>query len=366
MQRLDNKAVEMVERIPHVKVVSPVLQIDAIARIGRYQAYINIKGMNAEVLQNLNLKIGQGNLPMEKEPLQLFFGNQVVHNFYSIKGNAEAPKINLMKDTIFYIFDMDAYNLTQNGGTQTEGNHQPVKPPKKYLLPVCGILAGGAEEYSNHSYEVYAELDALKAHIKKAFKNKAIPGQPTGKKGKPLKEIYYNSLYVSVDGINKVEEVQKAIRDMGLQANSNIEWLQQMQQQMKTIQMVLGGIGAVSLFVAAIGIANTMMMSIYERTKEIGILKVLGCELSDIRKIFLIEAGAIGLAGGIVGLILSYGISGTINFLAKSSSYENISYIPIWLVGLAVLFSALVGMGAGLLPAFRAMRLSPLAALRNE
>ncbi len=165
-QRLDDKVVEMVKRIPHIKVVSPVLQIDALARIGRYQAYINIKGMNTEALRNLNLKIGQGSLPMEKEPLQLFFGNQIIHNFYSIKGNGEAPKIDLMKDTIFYIFDMEAYNLTQNGGTQMEGNHQPVKPPKKYLLPVCGVLAGGPEEYSNHSYEVYADLDALKAYIK--------------------------------------------------------------------------------------------------------------------------------------------------------------------------------------------------------
>lgn len=369
VQRLDDKAAEQVGRIPHVKVVSPVLQIDAIARIGRYQAYINIKGMTAEALRNMRLKIGRGSLPAEKGPLQLFFGNQVIHSFYSIKGNGEAPKIDPVKDTIFYIFDMEAYNLTQNGGVQSggnEGNSQPVKPPKKYLLPVCGILDGGPEVYSNNSYEVYADLDALKAHVKKAFKNKAIPGQPTGKKGKPLKGIYYNSLYVSVDGMSHVEEVQKAIREMGFQENSNIEWLQQMQQQMKTIQMVLGGIGAVSLFVAAIGIANTMMMSIYERTKEIGILKVLGCDLSDIRRIFLIEAGSIGLAGGMTGLVLSYGISSVINFLAKSSSYENISYIPIWLVGLAVFFSVLVGIGAGFLPAFRAMRLSPLSALRND
>ena len=369
VQRLDDKVAEQIGRIPHVKVISPVLQIDAIARIGRYQAYINIKGMTAKALREMRLKIGQGSLPEEKGPLQLFFGNQIIHNFYSVKGNGEAPRIDPMKDTIFYIFDMEAYNQTQNGGIQSgenEGNSQPLKPPKKYLLPVCGILDGGPEEYSNNSYEVYADLDALKTHIKKAFKNKTIPGQPTGKKGKPLKEIYYNSLYVSVDGMNHVEEVQKDIRDMGFQANSNIEWLRQTQQQMKTIQMVLGGIGGVSLFVAAIGIANTMMMSIYERTKEIGILKVLGCDLLDIRRIFLIEAGGIGFAGGIAGLALSYGISAVINFLAKSSSYENISYIPIWLVGLAVLFSVLVGIGAGLLPALRAMRLSPLAALRSD
>lgn len=153
---------------------------------------------------------------------------------------------------------------------------------------------------------------------------------------------------------------------MGFQANSNTEWLKQVKQQMRTIQFVLGGIGAVSLFVAAIGIANTMMMSIYERTKEIGILKVLGCDLEDIRRMFLIEAGFIGLFGGVLGLALSGGISVVVNIAARNSAYENISYIPIWLVVAAVIFAVLIGMAAGVLPALRAMKLSPLAALRTE
>ena len=79
-----------------------------------------------------------------------------------------------------------------------------------------------------------------------------------------------------------------------------------MQEQSRNIQLVLGGIGAVSLFVAAIGIANTMMMSIYERTKEIGIIKVLGCALQNIREMFLMEAGFIGFLGGVIGVVLSY------------------------------------------------------------
>ena len=118
--------------------------------------------------------------------------------------------------------------------------------------------------------------------------------------------------------------------------------------------------------IAQIGIANTMMMSIYERTKEIGILKVLGCELSDIRKMFLMEAGFIGFAGGFTGLLLSFCISAIINTVAKNSAYQGISCIPLWLVAMAQIFSVLMGMIAGLIPALRAMRLSPLMALRNE
>lgn len=84
---------------------------------------------------------------------------------------------------------------------------------------------------------------------------------------------------------------------MGFQVSSQADWMESTKQQSSMIQAVLGGIGAVSLFVAAIGIANTMMMSIYERTKEIGVMKVLGCDMGNIRNMFLIESGFIGFHG---------------------------------------------------------------------
>jgi ABC-type antimicrobial peptide transport system permease subunit len=209
-------------------------------------------------------------------------------------------------------------------------------------------------------------VDALKQQLTKAFKGKVIPGQPTNKAGKPYKNLYYNQAYVRVDDMQYVSKVQEEIRSMGFQASSNVEWMSQVQEQSRSIQAALGGIGAVSLFVAAIGIANTMMMSIYERTKEIGIIKVLGCDMSAIRNMFLAEAGFIGLIGGAVGLILSYIISVLINFVAKESYYAGISYIPFYLAVMALVFAVVIGMLAGLFPALRAMKLSPLAAIRNE
>ena len=145
------------------------------------------------------------------------------------------------------------------------------------------------------------------------------------------------------------------------------------QKQFQSIQLVLGCIGAVSLIVAAIGIANTMMMSIYERTKEIGIIKVLGCSLSNIRTLFLAEAAFIGFLGGMAGLVLSYGISWALNHFGAvigeymtGSANASVSYIPFWLAGLALIFAICVGVVAGFFPALRATRLSPLAAIRNE
>lgn len=114
-----------------------------------------------------------------------------------------------------------------------------------------------------------------------------------------------------------------------------------------------------------------MMMSIYERTKEIGVLKVLGCDLGTIRNMFLIESAFIGLIGGAAGVLLSYGASYLLNhFLNLETSGigvgGNISRIPIWLSLAALTFAMLVGITAGFFPALRAMKLSPLAAIRNE
>ena len=140
-----------------------------------------------------------------------------------------------------------------------------------------------------------------------------------------------------------------------------------MPKEFMMVEAVLGGIGAVSMLVAAIGIANTMMMSIYERTKEIGVIKVLGCSLKNIKQMFLLEAAFVGFGGGVIGNIVSFLLSAIINFLTQGSGRMgldgNISYIPIWLSLLSILFATMVGMAAGYFPAVRAMKLSPLAAI---
>ena len=367
--RIDDAMIETIAQIEHVEIASPVLSLSAIAKQGVWEGDLYIRGMSQEALEKLNLEMAEGTLPTSDEELQLLFGNTVITNFYNAKTGqypywGELADVDFMNDPLFVIFDTEAYYNNKWGGTDENGT--PVPAPKKYVVPSCGLIAGGPDEYGENSNYVLCNVDALKAQLTRAFKGKAIPGQPTNSAGKPYKEIYYNEAYIRVDDMDHVGEVQEQIRALGLQANSNVEWMNQVQEQSRSIQAALGGIGAVSLFVAAIGIANTMMMSIYERTKEIGVMKVLGCDLSAIRNMFLAEAGFIGLIGGVVGLILSYGISATINFVLKESYYSNISYIPFYLSLVALVFAVLIGMLAGLFPALRAMRLSPLAAIRNE
>ena len=244
---------------------------------------------------------------------------------------------------------------------------------KRTRLKVTAVTEGGDEDYSEYSYYCYADIDALKTFLKQNYPlNSVIPGQPTDRTGKPYRDLKYTMLTINVDQSSNVEDVLKTVQSMGYRGEANKEWLEQLEKEYLIIEAVLGGIGAVAMLVAAISIANTMTMSTYERTKEIGIMKVLGCTLGNIRSMFLAEAAFIGLLGGIVGIGLSYGLSLVANNVIAPAIMEEydfaatISVIPPWLVLAAIGFSTLIGMLAGFFPAQRATRLSPLAAIRTD
>ena len=369
---ITDDVVERLSKLDHVVSVSPTLSTSVIIRQGAYICeYANIQGVSQEALHKITLEEGGRYPDPNSQQMEMVYGNMVIQDFMNSKTKkyyyetGELPELD-MSQPFFVIFDQNAYYQSQYPSGDTS-----VSPPKKYMLNVVGVVAGGTDTYNSYSYSIYTDVEQLKTQLKKDFKRNPIPGQPTNSKGKPYSYFIYNNAKVQVDDMDNVKGVQQAINDMGYQANSMIEGIENQQRQAGMIQAVLGGIGAVSLFVAAIGIANTMMMSIYERTKEIGVMKVLGCDMRNIRNMFLIESGFIGLAGGVIGIGLSYGISYLINHIggiaqAMSGMEGDISRIPLWLVGLAIVFAIVVGMGAGFMPAMRAMKLSPLAAIRNE
>ena len=372
---LNDGLINNLKSMEHVTDVYPQLSVSVIAKSGKYMSYMDICGMTQEGLASLDLPVAEGSLPKNNGEFKLFYGSSVLTNFYEEKTNnypywdkGELPDIDLMKNPMFIIFDTDAYWSSQNsdGGSAT-------KPPKKYLVEASGVMAGEANEWTNNSSSVFCDIDALKTQLKRVFKRNVIPGQPTRKNGKPYNELFYTKLIVQVDDMENVQALTQMLQDEGYNAYSDAEWIQSETEQMNTIQLVLGAIGAVSLLVAAIGITNTMMMSIYERTKEIGVMKVLGCDIRNIQSLFLLEAGFIGFIGGLIGLAFSYGIGAIINHLLAASDMGaqmgmsgGICRIPPWLSPLAVIFAILIGMIAGFLPSLRAMRLSPLAAIRNE
>lgn len=393
---LTESNMEMFQGMEHVKSVSPQLTFDGTMKSGRYSGYANMIGVDQSMLDSQELDKGEVPKAGNSGTLQVLGGNQLLTGFGYVQGDeyvdyystGELPPIDLMtqihqlqvyndateSETVDQTASTDASteDSSEDGDSDSAGDDAAAQPAEdnsmlNFRIKITGIMAGGLEEYNNYSQSLLVNLDDLKSYLTKNFGKGKIPGQPKPN-GKPLNEWVYTTIVVEVDQADNVEDVMKSIQDMGFSANSNKELIDSAQKSLQIVELVLGGIGMVAFLVAAIGIANTMMMSTYERTKEIGVMKVLGCDMRDIQKLFLAEAGFIGLIGGIVGLLLSCGVSSLINHFSAGMEGigGNISVIPWWLALAAVAFSTLMGMVAGYFPARRAMKLSPLAAIHTE
>ncbi len=182
----------------------------------------------------------------------------------------------------------------------------------------------------------------------------------------------FSSVYVRVKKIKDLEPVQKAIETMGFGVLSVASQFEEIKKGFLIMDAMLGAIGTIALFVAALGIANTLVMSILERTREIGIMKAIGGSEGEIKSIFLVEASVIGFWGGVFGVILGWIVTRIANLVGNYYIVEaggprtNLFYIPFWLIASGILFSILISILAGLYPAMRAARVDPVHALRHD
>ncbi len=182
----------------------------------------------------------------------------------------------------------------------------------------------------------------------------------------------YASVYVRIKKMRNLEEVQKSIEEMGFGVFSIADQFEEIKRGFLIMDAMLGAVGTIALFVAALGIANTLIMSILERTREIGIMKAIGGSENEIKSIFLIEAATIGFWGGILGWGLGWIVTRIANFVANhyiieaGGTHVQLFYIPLWLIASGVAFSILISVLAGLYPAIRAARVDPVRALRHD
>ncbi|MBC7960976.1 MAG: ABC transporter permease [Vallitaleaceae bacterium] len=377
---IDDAAIAAFEAIPGVELASPLVELQLKMVSGKYTTYLSVRGIKPQMLIAQDLKVEAGRLLDETDELSLLIGGGVKYTFYNPNDRSggmgggmygmknygdgsifESP-VDFLNDTLKVSYDMNFGEKRQPG--QVTG-----KKVKPYTVKAVGVMKEGQGE---HDYFSYMAIDQAKKLLKEKEKYDAslIPAG-TGHTPKK-KEEGYNTAYVQVMDMEKVKEVQDQVKAMGYEAYSLMEYLDTMQKTAAGIQAVLGGIGAVSLLVAALGITNTMIMSIYERTKEIGVMKVIGASLPDIKKMFLAEAAMIGFFGGLLGLGVSFLGSHLLNYVSKNGSIfggmpgSKMSVIPIWLYLLSITFTTLVGIVSGYLPAIKAMRLSVLKALRTE
>lgn len=349
---LNAQAVEQFRQIESVEAVSPVIQEYLYFSVGKYVADASVMGIEPDTMAALGYSVEEGR-PLEAgDQKALVFGGGV--EFYDPKLSwemryaADPPAVDLLNKTINVSYDW-------NYGT---------KHADKSIKPIKMQAVGKTSAEGGNAWSVFMSIDELE-EIQKA-RQEWEAEQNGNKNTEKNKSREYSEVLVKVDDIDRVQAVQQEIKDMGFRASSLTDQLESMKETTKMLRLVLGAIGAISMVVAAISITNTMVMAIYERTKEIGIMKVIGASLRDIKRLFLTEAALIGFSGGIVGIVVSFGVSFVVNRIAAGQGSTMQSAIPLWLALGAVGFATVVGILSGYLPAKRAMKLSALTAIKTE
>ena len=350
---LNAKAVENFRQMEHVEAVSPVINEYLYLVTGKLVADASIIGIEPGAMTAFGYQVAEGRALTEEDSKAIVVGGSV--EFYNpklsweMRYSSEPPKVDVLNEKLSLTWDW-------NYGTRNaDKSIKPIKVDAVGTLPADG----------NNSWSIIMpikELENLQKE-KKKWEESQSEGN-TSSNSRKSKE--YERVMVKVDEIDNVQKVQQQIKDMGFRASSLTDQLEAMKETTRMLRLVLGAIGAISMVVAAISITNTMVMAIYERTKEIGIMKVIGASLKDIKGLFLTEAAFIGFSGGIIGIIVSYGASFLVNFVAQRQGSTMQSAIPIWLALGGVAFSTAVGVIAGYLPAKRAMKLSALMAIKTE
>lgn len=333
----------------------------------RYKSNISwsVVGVYPESLEALGYNLSNPTVANNNgKKIAMWFGKDAAYNFTDSKGKGEKQYRSSYPDSSGVILDPFV-----NPETDSVQLVVPYGGDQNSELVFDTTFAGYAlkDDYSslNNIYIDIRELNKIETQFNKLEKIKDTSGKTSS----------YSQVIVKVDNIDNVSSVEQMIKDLGFETWSAENERESAKESTQQLQLILGALGAITLFVAAISIANTMVMSVYERTKEIGVMKVLGCFVSDIRHIFLTEAALIGFFGGVFGVILSYLISFLLNnyganllgqALGGVGGSSSISIVPLWLVGLGMLFSTLIGILSGIYPAYRAVRISALEAIKQE
>lgn len=349
---LTNSALEQLRGIPGVKAVIPrdYLNAGVIVRYQRLEGGMNIIGVATDDLSNLGLEASQGTTALSKGSIVI--GVMTPNNFYDPRlrpGQEPPPPPELIDQQI----QMIVLKYDQNGN----------ETRKTISLRVAGIIneTGGEPDYS-----VYLPLELTKS-LNEWANGYRINYNKDG----------YSQVIVKVEDANQALDIAEQITAMGFQAITPQSFLQGINSFFVVLQVIFGGVGAIALLVAAIGIANTMAMSILERTREIGLMKAVGATNRDVLSIFLGEAAGIGFIGGLGGIVIGWLAAQGMNvlalaYLAGQASQQGGAppsvavYTPIWLPIFALIFSTLIGMLSGLYPALRAATMIPVQALKYE
>jgi putative ABC transport system permease protein len=297
---LDDAMLDQIRQMEGVLAVTPLLDVRMMGplKLDRQEGWAQIYGVEMDEFAKI-ARLKRGTIELYRG--QVAIGAMVAENFVPWElrmeeSEAPPPAPELMGQML----QMMQYSYG-------EGDMYPSESVVA-RLEVVGELQRQGYMYD---YSIFMPLKEAQRLNQRTNVGMPPEAQASSRKG-------YSQALVKVQNPNQAPVIEQQIKDMGFSVQSDRQQLESINQFFVIVQAILGGIGAVALLVAAFGIANTMVMAIYERTREIGLMKAVGATNQDVMSVFLAEAGSIGFLGGVGGVLLALGVNAVINVLGQS------------------------------------------------
>jgi putative ABC transport system permease protein len=365
---LDEDARKEFEKLPNVVEVYPQIRFFTEVRFNNKPFATVVAGMPDSSRNSGSFDGMQGryfsSVSADEAILQIEFAKDV----------SDQPSSLLGQDLILRYAERQALpSSTINNDTSAA---QPDSPgggfsvvPKELRLKIVGIVetepAAGYGGYGNARLLIplatastlrAAQVNDLRDIVRDSGSNKTT----------------FASLSVRAKSPSQVEALEISIKSMGFRAFSLLDASKSLRIFFTVFDLLVGIFGSLALAIATLGIVNTLVMAILERRREIGVLKALGASDSDVQQLFFVEAGVMGLLGGVLGVAAGWALGraitfGTNTYLARQNLNSiQLTSVPWWLALAALVIAVLVSLAAGLYPASRAAKLNPVDALRYE
>jgi ABC-type lipoprotein release transport system permease subunit len=372
-QKIDDELLEKINKIEHVAGISPTVQVNIFEKVKLEGGGKDFKGYDTQSFRlgpkfEKELQAGR-NFKSEDEWNKVIIGDSWLSRF-GYEGNAKG----LLGKMVVFTTNEGYWGVDHKLPGYKDSDEDDWNKPKKFKAEIIGVTIPGPEERSmfitdewgrhlvktkNYEWPTQEEQEAHQKKLEKMQMETEAKGEqfdweahelkPKVTIEDPIEKNGYQTVAVQVDDADNVDAVAEKIK-----------------------KLVLGAVGGIALLVASIGIINTMVMAILERTREIGLLRAVGASRKAIWFMFAVEAIWIGLLGGSIGVGVGFTLSKLVNYFGgrilegQNFTVENIITFPWWLLVGTVVFAGIIGLLAGLYPAFRASRLNPVEALRAE
>ncbi len=357
---LDASKTELFKTLPGVRDAYPRILIAGLLRAGDEQMFRNLEGMPARILEE---QIRQGTVELVAGRIYAADERNVIvlSERAARRLVPDSSELNELVDTTLTFMAARIPGLGDMLGNMSLGVFQPIQLD----LKVVGIVKGGGDLSDLVGLSLWVPIELVEPLYSLTYQN--LESVLTGNVGTGS----YSMVQVLATDVMVVRAVQDSIEALGFTARSILDEIGQVRRGFLFMNSLLGTIGGVSLIVAAMMIVNTLVMAVLERTREIGLLKSMGATDGDVMRLFLTEAGVIGVLGGIGGLILGYFVARITNVIANIQ-FERVGEVAVNLVAFAPLlifgamaFAILVSLAAGYYPARRAAKVDPVVALRH-